>query len=59
MPPINFTDAQLDQVFARAAPLPVTDHAAYLQAVADLLHGVAELGDGARHARSAISMSSM
>ena len=59
MPPISFSDAQLDQAFAGAAPLPVTDHTAYLQAVADLLLGVAEPGDGARYARSAISMSSM
>jgi hypothetical protein len=49
MPPISFTDAQLDQVFAGAAPLAVHDHAAYLQTVADLLHGVAEPGDGQVH----------
>ena len=45
MPPLSFTDSQLDQVFAGAAPLPASDHDAYLQTVADLLHGVAEPGD--------------
>jgi len=45
MPPLSFTDAQLDQVLSGAAPLSDSDHAAYLQTVADLLHGVAEPGD--------------
>jgi hypothetical protein len=46
MPPISFTDSQLDQVLAGAAPLHASDHEAYLQTVADMLQGVSEPGDG-------------
>jgi hypothetical protein len=49
MPPTSFTDSQLDQVLAGALPLHECDHAAYLQAVADLLHDVSEPGDGDVH----------
>jgi len=45
MPPISFTDSQLEQVLVGAAPLHTRDHAAYLQAVADLLQGISEPGD--------------
>jgi hypothetical protein len=39
MPILHLSDDQLDQVFRAARPLPVRDHDAFLQAVADGLRG--------------------
>jgi hypothetical protein len=49
MPPIRLTDAQLSAVFEAAHPLAVQDRDAFLQAVAEVLQGRQEIGDGDVH----------
>jgi len=46
MGPIRLTDAQLDAVFAAAAPLAVQDRDPFLQDVAAALRGIPDPGDG-------------
>jgi hypothetical protein len=43
---LRLSDAQLDQVFRAARPLPVRDRDAFLQMIADRLCGCPEPGDG-------------
>ena len=45
MPPIALTDAQLAAVMRACEPLAPRDRGAFLEAVADALHG-REIGDG-------------
>jgi hypothetical protein len=46
MPPLSLSDAQMDAVMRAAQPLSPADRADCLQAVADLLQGVRQPGDG-------------
>jgi hypothetical protein len=46
MPPIKLTDAELDAVFAAAAPLPLASRDPFLCAVANALSAISERGPG-------------
>ena len=46
MPPIKLTDAEITHVFAACRPLPVEQRDSFLQQVATLLNGCAEIGPG-------------
>jgi hypothetical protein len=48
MPPIRFTDAQLDVIMAAAEPLAVADRDPFLRDVAERLRGH-QIGDGLIH----------
>jgi hypothetical protein len=47
--PLRLTDDQLSAIFAAARPLPVERRDAFLQEVASLLRGAAEVGPGTVH----------
>jgi hypothetical protein len=47
MPPLKLSDSELTQIFRCAQPLPVGDRDAFLQAVAERLSGVVDVGPGA------------
>ena len=49
MPPIRLSDSELDAVMAAARPLAVERRDAFLQEVATLLRGCAEVGPGVLH----------
>jgi hypothetical protein len=46
MPPLRLTDSQITAIFAAARPLAVQDRDPFLQEVASLLAGIADIGDG-------------
>jgi hypothetical protein len=46
MPPIRLTDSQITHIFSGARPLQPQDRDLFLQAVASLLAGIKDPGDG-------------